>query len=118
MAVLFKVGDVDDFPPIPENFPKCGQFYYHESRTTTTSTRDSDFQSEKIEAEDFVDPHRGSDEEIQTENTVERLWDAVKSKFTTNKSSRDQSSIVVLYSIFLFAYFITNNYTRRVVGFL
>ncbi|XP_014471746.1 PREDICTED: laccase-4-like [Dinoponera quadriceps] len=27
MEVLLKVGDQEDIPPIPKNFPKCGQYY-------------------------------------------------------------------------------------------
>lgn len=38
MAIVFKIGEHSDFPPVPYNFPQCGNWSPDDTTTPTTTT--------------------------------------------------------------------------------
>lgn len=38
MALVFKIGEHEDFAPVPPRFPRCGNYRYDTTETTTISS--------------------------------------------------------------------------------
>lgn len=103
MALVFHVGEEKDLPPVPKNFPKCGNFYnqgYEE--TTTRKEEDVTIHVPDTGNEQDIYVYDTTNSTVQNDKNVLKLvWSNIRQLLATNSS---QSNCQVFSNIILTAF--------------
>lgn len=92
MAVLFKIGEDSDFPPVPNNFPQCGNYktndYENENEIPSYEIAQTNYVAYKVIMDTNPNP-----------NEFQKLWNSIKKVLqpsSTNSGFKEESELFSL----------------------
>lgn len=85
MAVILKVGNVEDLPAIPENFPRCGNYYHQKNSSQPVTNEYVSFNNmSKWKDHDRYIYLIAEEPRIPEKSVLEKFFSTLKSSFNIN----------------------------------
>ncbi len=78
MAVLLKIGDVQDFPSVPKNFPRCGNFYHYEHMIVSDDNTNDLPSDDELGFQKYPYFLPEMSNKNNTENSESGIWNVIK----------------------------------------
>ena len=85
MAVLFKIGEDKDIPPVPDNFPQCGNYKVGEYEQET-ELEENEISVHEVRQDNYV-AYKVIMETKSSPNDFQKLWNGIVKVLQSSSSA-------------------------------